>query len=420
MNILHCIPGQDVQLLQQTQAFDLFARKTPGIENCVLTEKSAEPLLRGCEGIEHIYSRKTLRSGTGKAFRRIVSEKSVDIVHIHSFADIFSWRVCRMAKAMRIPVVFSPHNRMTPWHLDSCTPLARYSRLLIAHILLRPAFTAILTESVQEEKYMQKLSAKHLEKSNRLSVISRLKDFGDGTDDAPRFYGGYAALYRKVIDSNPFWLMSEEDRHAENALLTVGAIQQSGNSTDSVYLPIEDIRAEAEALSAEHWRRIQLHSSDQGILQAVTEAYRTLTGSNETLDTASVDRYSVVKRDKEMDTAVPYIRKAKMHQIAEDYSEYAKERQLCVMLLNVKHLLAVGELSRKHLADLYTAVRFNDYNEFVMEEILSDAGILGFGSKIFSILADTMFLEPGYVPVTLTDKERTKKIRKKLFKSKLL
>ena len=109
-----------------------------------------------------------------------------------------------------------------------------------------------------------------------------------------------------------------------------------------------------------------------------------------------------------------------MHQIAEDYSEYAKERQLCVMLLNVKHLLAVGELSRKHLADLYTAVRFNDYNEFVMEEILSDAGILGFGSKIFSILADTMFLEPGYVPVTLTDKERTKKIRKKLFKSKLL
>lgn len=74
----------------------------------------------------------------------------------------------------------------------------------------------------------------------------------------------------------------------------MGAILSSGKDADTVFLPLQKIKSELATLSAEHWRRIQLHSSDQDILPEVRMAYESLMGTPGEFDPQTVDRHSVV------------------------------------------------------------------------------------------------------------------------------
>ena len=77
-------------------------------------------------------------------------------------------------------------------------------------------------------------------------------------------------------------------------------------------------------------------------------------------------------------------------------------------------------MTRRNLSDLYLYARFEDYNEYVLEEMLSDLGILEFSSRILTLLVHSMFLEKGHVPVKLSREKDLCKMQKQLFKSNIM
>ena len=109
-----------------------------------------------------------------------------------------------------------------------------------------------------------------------------------------------------------------------------------------------------------------------------------------------------------------------MHQVAEDYPRNEKEQRLCVIFLNVKHLYDKNRLNRRHLAELHNTIRFEEYDEYSLESMLTDLGILKFASRIMAILQESYLLPPGYQPLAARRDRQTNAIKKKLFKSNIL
>lgn len=71
-------------------------------------------------------------------------------------------------------------------------------------------------------------------------------------------------MYQIVVDSNPFWLMSSEDCCAEDILLYAGATENIAGLQLS-----DNQRRILSTLDDKAWRRILLHSYNQGILEFV-------------------------------------------------------------------------------------------------------------------------------------------------------
>lgn len=422
MNILHCIPRSDSGSIRQTLLDDLFSFNTQDLSNYVLTDKSQQSEFAARVGTDKVYcfsSSRIWARGGKKQFRHVVAATSAEIIHIHSFADLYSLQIMRWAFAMRIPVVFSPYNSMMPWHLSNIPLPLRLKRTIVSRMLLKHTGATVLTSSNQETERMKQMFRHALGSSGRLSVATRIKSI-NGEADTPRLASTMFSVYRKIIDSNPFWLMSEKDVYIENGLAALGAILSSGKDADTVFLPLQKIKSELATLSAEHWRRIQLHSSDQDILPEVRMAYESLMGTPGGFDPQTVDRHSVVAFRSELKRDKPSIKTSRMHQVSEDYSEYKSELLLCVMLLNMKHLTDTRRVTRRNLSDLYLYARFEDYNEYVLEEMLSDLGILEFSSRILTLLVHSMFLEKGHVPVKLSREKDLCKMQKQLFKSNIM
>ena len=160
MNILHCIPRSDSGSIRQTLLDDLFSFNTQDLSNYVLTDKSQQSEFAACVGTDKVYcfssSRPWIKGGK-KQFRHVVAATSAEIIHIHSFADLYSLHIMRWAFAMRIPVVFSPYNSMMPWHLSNIPLPLRLKRTIVSRMLLKHTGATVLTSSNQETERMKQM-----------------------------------------------------------------------------------------------------------------------------------------------------------------------------------------------------------------------------------------------------------------------
>ena len=76
-------------------------------------------------------------------------------------------------------------------------------------------------------------------------------------------------------------------------------------------------------------------------------------------------------------------------------------------------------LCRKHLAELYAKIRFNDYNEHILVEMLKRMNIKKSAARLMQIMNETMGLEMGFMPMEPLDDKKTNIIRNTLFKSEI-
>lgn len=359
-----------------------------------------------------------------KKFQRALKQSNAEIVYIHSVCDVTSMLVAQWASSSCVPVVVSAYKLLMPWHTDHYGFFGRIIKKLIALRIMKRSTTFVHALSNQEasfllEKFSMPVFNAFSKSSDRISVIEPIVKDTEGIEDTVRFASSFFKLYRKVVDSNPFWLMSKQDLDLENGLLALGSSAISGKDIETTFLPLTDIRGLLSELSDEHWRRIQLHSFDQDVYGYLRIGKEILSDESEDFDVTKVDRIPRAVKRIPLDVTVPRLRRVRMHQVKEDYERHEKEKQLCVMLLNVKYLYSHDLLTRRHLAELYLAVRYEDYDEYVLESMLNDLSILKFAGRILAVLSDAMYLGEGYHPVPAIDDSKAKKIRRKLFKSNI-
>lgn len=429
MNVLHYIPYIDSDVNSARHSFidELLRTSVPGVVNSLLTRSKCVPAFSAYKLDNRLACIKSMLWFAifgKKNFLQILKDSGAEIVYIHSVCDYTSLLVARWAASCRVPVVVSPYKELMPWHTANYGFFGRIAKMLIAHRIMKSGTAFIHAMSSQEasvllKKFSTTLLNSFSKSNDRIAVITPVAKDEAGEEDIVRFSSSYSKLYRKMIDSNPFWLMSEDDCIVENGLLSLGCTITAGKDSADSFLPISDIREAASKLSDEHWRRIQLHCFDQEVYSYIRAAREMLTGESEDFDGIAVDRIPRTVRYTPLETNVPRIRKARMHQVTEDYERHEKEKQLCVMMLNIKYLYSHNLLTRRHLAELFVAVRYEDYDEYILESMLDDLNVLKFAARIIAVLSESMLLGAGYHPVPALDDRKCRRIKRKLFKSNI-
>ena len=219
----------------------------------------------------------------------------------------------------------------------------------------------------------------------------------------------WMAFYQKVIDSNSFRLMTDEDKVLENEMLHC-AITNNTVTTPS------DIPADS-------LRKILIHASDEGILDAVKKGAVLMQQKSDGLVIDTIERFPQrLKKETgplENEKILPKRRltKTKFHNLQQDEKPSETEQQLIVMLINIQHELKHRRLSRRHLMEFYQTLRFTEYDEDKFQRMTKQLKIQKFAARLMQILHETFYLEEGFMPIPPVDDKRTNKLRKSLLQS---
>lgn len=425
MVVLHFIKNLDSNGVPYTFVKDcLESGSGDAVHVLTMSPKDRFPLLK--DAVYHCLADKPWNMlACRRRFGKIVDEVHPDIIHIHSFWSFGAWLVYRLARHRRIPVVVSVYKGMMPWnfaHRYFTHKLPMFS-LFTRQMLKNVAAVHCVTE--QELEVMKFVSwnpwtkARH-PLNDRLALICCKKSGMENVNGGGSTRARLDVLYRKVADSNPFMLMSEEDRTMENALLSLGASLSACNGDrNGIFLPMKELTERVGRMTGESWRRIQLHSDTQGTLQLVCKAMAALDPQRDVLDVDAVERFGSKVAGAFLETARTKIRISKVRLMCDEYSRYETERKVCIMLLNLKYLLDRNMLSRKNIADFFETVRFGKYNDYILESMFEYVGIKKFAARMFYILHVAMGLEEGFIPIQTRNDFQTRRMIKKLFKSNI-
>ena len=90
-------------------------------------------------------------------------------------------------------------------------------------------------------------------------------------------------------------------------------------------------------------------------------------------------------------------------------------RQITIMLVNARTLLRNGQMSVRHLADLYEVTKYLDYDEDRLVTITKELKMRKFLRRILQVLDDKVYLEEGFQPDGPVNDRTTRKIESRIF-----
>ena len=204
-------------------------------------------------------------------------------------------------------------------------------------------------------------------------------------------------LYRKVIDSNAWIMMTDHAKTAENVLLRIGISHDPQSET------MTDEQAEAiNQLDEESWRKIMIHADEEGVLEPVMRAIELQQFHAPTLDIQQIERFTPriqkslgpLDREKLLDHSL----KTKFKFLWHDYGE-CPELDICRMTANAAYEMKKATLSRRHLADIYEVFKYEDFDEDKYAKMTKDADLYGFVVKLQTTLEEMLGLTEGFMPL---------------------
>lgn len=333
------------------------------------------------------------------------------IVHIHGCGCWLSSFLMNQCERLDIPVIISTSKCFEPWNMYRGYLLCRFPRFLcFQRHLLRHA-CALHALSRQEQSTLSRLSW-HPRLSARkplnanVAVIPSFNRVNGMTvaDMAERL----CALYSKVADSNPFMLMTAEDKHCEDIMLTAGLASASSN----VSIPGDECRSLA-SITEPSMRRILLHAADEGVYKYVVESalrfkirlpalnvnglsrfnskYRPFSTNNEETNSSSIGE--IIDSDETLTTA---------------------ERDICKAIIDTWRKCQDETIRRVDFAVLYRLVRYTDYNEVLLFHALRRLRFVRRAARLLCILGERFFLSEGFMFTSPLDDKLTRRMRRRL------
>ena len=306
------------------------------------------------------------------AFYKTFRQWHPDIVHLHG-----CWRTQTALAAKRagkggVRIVFSPHGGLEPWVIrqhfwrEKLPKLVTFQRSVVKHSY------AVITMGRMEESCLKKLDLNPRLETVKNAIVTE-------TITARQMSGEVLAVYRKVLDSDPYGRMDDTPRMAVRALL------KAGLTGDSHWLDNEEFES-VHDLSEEDWRLILLYAHQEQVADTVARGIL-VTGVQPPTDFQpssavwyqpphSAKRTAALDITGKDDTAkvVKALRSAR---------KLARQHRLTVM-----HLTQLAELMRNNRAD-----------EEKVERRLDEHKLLKFSRRLMKVLEDLTGLEEGFMVV---------------------
>ena len=360
-----------------------------------LTQQFAE-VLQAAVGRQETVAAAT----TSAQFMEDVAQAAPDIVHFVGCPEGSEQRIMAEAIRRKLPVVVSTLSRLMPW----CRGAGFSGRLKTAQ-----QADALHAWSLLEEAEMRKLSGLERIQMVANSVVTH-------TVTPEQMASRMITFYQKVIDSNTFRLMNATEKEAETLLLR----KSMERDEYSYHLSADDISL-LQGLSEDSWRKIIIHATDEDILPLLRQAAEELQLDGINTPTDSVKRFpqKIRKPQGELSTteliAKNHLTKTVFDNLRVDEKPSPLEMEISVLLYNMHHLLTGGQpLSRHHLVQAYTLLRFNDYDEDKLSRMLSRLKLDRFAARLLCVLDDTFVMGEGFSPLQPLDDKATDRMRQTL------
>ncbi|MCR5077017.1 MAG: glycosyltransferase [Prevotella sp.] len=362
--------------------------------------------LRHLTTAEQDYAKVTTTSRTDD-FRKIIKQENPDIVHIHACWNYQASLRTQWAARSGCAVVLSPH-----WGLDDRIrsheqQATKFMKSLLYQYKTVHKVDAMLVTSEKERQTLLRLGWK-----KRIDVVpSSITDSSYSDTIMAQMTIGF---YKKVLDTRYQFAMTEMEKLAIPSLLHTGLTQESTHNI----MPSDQL-LNLRSLNPEQWRRILLYADDEGIRDIIDRSIELIQLNVPNIVTADISRYKPMApkeeqtlERKELISKSPISRQ---RLIDNTHPEETVIRQIATMLFNIRLIQRKGRLSLRHLADLYTVIRYNDYDEDRLQEVLHHMRISHFSRRIIQLLADKMHLEEGFMPISPLNDRGTRSITRQNF-----
>lgn len=340
-------------------------------------------------------------------FKKIFADFQPDIVHIHTCWEHQAAQHANWVAKKYCAVVFSPH-----WALDERARTTeqkstkRVKTLLYQEKMVQK-MDALLVTTEQERQGILRLGW-----TKRIDIVQDSILNSSLSDDEMALQT--ISFYRKVLDTRYQFAMTAMEKDAIPSLLHVGLAQETTHNL----LPSDQL-LNLRSLNPEQWRRIFLYADDEGIREIVDNCISRLQLNAPTIDTAAIQRFPLLspKETTSVDTDKLIGSQPMTRQRLSDYSneEDAIIKKIATIIANTRQIERKKKLSLRLLADLYTVIKYNDYDEDRLADVLRHLRLYRYSRRMIQLLAEKVLLKEGFMPVPPCDDRKTKGIKRNNF-----
>lgn len=347
-----------------------------------------------------------------RRFRQTLTVVRPDVVHIHACWNYLGGVLADECARLHIPTVITLDRKLEDWHFRHHFWLCKLPELIMfqRRMLRKAGALHFITEQEMSDfKRFGWLPGLKAEKPLNTRAVTICPFNITGGVSVDGMVDRLLALYQKVADSAPFNRMTDDERWAEDRLLAVSLLgRELAEVTD------KDI-ALLRSLGGSSWRRILIHAYDEGVSDNLYEGLRLIGMSVPAIAAGTIDRFAREGHDvpKDVSTNVKIVR------LMSDTDMPEFERGLCVgiveLLLKIKYACA----HRSDFMQLYNRLRFNDYDEDLVNSRICGLGLGKDVARLFMIMKERYGLGEGFMFTDPLDDKGTKKLRNQLFKSEI-
>ncbi|MGN1376101.1 MAG: glycosyltransferase [Prevotella sp.] len=340
-------------------------------------------------------------------FDKFLSSAKPDVVHIHACWDIQAYYFMRCCIRRRIPVVVTLDRRLEAWHMSHHAIWKTIKSLWYQKFMLSHA-DALHAVSRQESDNLKRWFPLPFVKASEpvnpnVEYIGIYRCLPDSTPDD--MATSLLRLYRKVMDSRPFYSMSADAIRAEDIMLAWGSGELPANVTLT-----EEHRNILSSLSTEDKRLILLHAAAQGVKTDVIMGANRCSVTMPQIDTGKIERFDSGK-------AVGKGNQSHSKRYMDgDISLPDSDKRILTNVIDVALNMRDGKVTRQEMQSLCRMLYHANYDEIRLADIVADMGIAKHIARMFAILEDRYLLGQGYMFLEPLRDGGTKKNIMKLYK----
>lgn len=311
-------------------------------------------------------------------------DRHYDLLHIHSCWQYAANRIARIALQLGTRLIVTPHGQLEPWIMKQ-----RYwkeklpKQLLFQRKLVQQAY-AVIVQGKMEEECLRKLSW------NSRTVIIR-NSLITNTTTAKLMAQQLWKVYRKIMDSNTWELMTDGTKTTLRQLLKVGVtgdVRWLGES----YVTITD---------NSQWRMLYCFVHHEQVAETVRRGLQTLHIDAPDFDIQQMPCFMPdgYEPSKTIEEAIGM--------------QYATENdRLMATFRHLRRLTMHHRLTLSHLVELDRELRNHDTAEDQLCDALKERRLYIFARRIMQLTYDLTGLDEGHMPMPPLDDRLTRHMRK--------
>ncbi|MBQ7422615.1 MAG: glycosyltransferase [Prevotella sp.] len=327
---------------------------------------------------------------------QLLEELNPDIVHIHTCWKYSASQFLRSVVNKSIAVIISPHWQLSLYTMHNEQHIRKIIKQKIYQYQMIQKADALLATSDDEYQSLMEIGWKR-----RIGVVH--SSILNNTITTEEMAEKILLFYKKVLDTRYFHFMTKNEKEAICSLLRVGIMQDKSRT----FLNSKKI-INLRTLNPEQWRRILLYADDEDIRDLIEKGIQTMQLDIPNIKTKEIDRFKTIhpKASGNLETENKNVKK---NQEVGNWDEPL--RKIISMLLNAQIHQKRQTLSMRHAAELYKAIKYEDYDEDAFAIIVKQLGLKKFTERMLQILSEDFYMEEGFMPIKLRNDKGTEKIR---------